>query len=557
MTKSLWQQIKNALWEFQAGPNPKAKAFSKKKEPASKGPAFIPIFQPQKAPPAPRQRVYETVPKKFKENKLLQPSVLPKEDIPKQKPKVPKGKPKKDQPADWENKGKANWNEVLNDPALRIEEIVKKPAKRNKLFYPSQIGEKQRHLLFMNPGEIPIKNAILAYINGSEMPAWTTPFAEHLSFKEGSLYFGGKRMLLPAEKRAKVKKLYFDPREPSTIVPITDALRDRYPNVSKTNVTQILRSLEVYQLNFARRKPQAVTGKMNMKNPGVIACDTFYPSKELGWWGKRVCLTMMDVWSRYTKVYAMENKKKVLVKEAMEDFLTLFASLGHIPQRMICDKGSELLVGKEVMEKYRQHKDGVKPMVYNSVTGQPVLVVEALQAQIQRRMQVFRTAKLTDDPAEILDDISYQINHQKRTDRGNLSPIQLLSLSPAQRITVNNLYQDRTVMTPHSLKPLQVGDTVRVLLWDRKKQMDAKVKGFSPKWSVEKYTVLRKTAVKANTDIFRYHLGLPQSYYRHELLKIPKKTDTSVPEGAFRKKFSLVSESPVSEDEYIPSEDSE
>ena len=59
------------------------------------------------------------------------------------------------------------------------------------------------------------------------------------------------------------------------------------------------------------------------------------------------------------------------------------------------------------------------------------------------------------------------------------------------------------------------------------------------------------------TDIFRYHLGLPQSYYRHELLKIPRKTDTSVPAGAFRKKFALVSESPVSEDEYIPSEDSD
>ena len=112
-------------------------------------------------------------------------------------------------------------------------------------------------------------------------------------------------------------------------------------------------------------------------------------------------------------------------------------------------------------------------------------------------------------------------------------------------------------MTPHSLKPLLVGDTVRVLLWDRKKQMDAKVKGFSPKWSVEKYTVLRKTAVQANTDIFRYHLGLPQSYYRHELLKIPKETDASVPGGVFRKKFSLVSESPLSEDEYMPSEDSD
>ena len=90
----------------------------------------------------------------------------------------------------------------------------------------------------------------------------------------------------------------------------------------------------------------------------------------------------------------------------------------------------ELLVAKDVMEKHRQHKDGAKPMVHQ----QPVLIVEALQAQIQRRMAVFRTAELTDDPAEILDDISYQIKHQKRPDRGNLNQIQLLSLSPAQRI---------------------------------------------------------------------------------------------------------------------------
>ena len=68
--------------------------------------------------------------------------------------------------------------------------------------------------------------------------------------------------------------------------------------------------------------------------------------------------------------------------------------------------------------------------------------------------------------------------------------------------------------------------------------------------------MLRKTAVKANISIFRYHLGLHQSYYRHELLKIPRETDTAVPAGAFRKKFALTA-SPVSEDEYIPGEDSD
>jgi len=551
MGKSIWDQIKDSFWKFQSGPYPGVKPYTKKKQTASKGKPFIPIFRT-----AEPKKPYE-IPDRFKPNKLLQSEVIEKKDIPKQKPKIPKWKPKKDQTAEWENKGKASWNDVLNDPSLRVEEVAKKPSKRNKLFYPSQIGDKQKHLLFMNPGEKPMKLAIVAFVTGGEMPAWTFPFTEHITYKDGRLFFANKRMLFPSEKRAKVKKLYFDPREPATILPITDKLREKYANVSKKNVTEILRSLETYQINFARRKPKAIVGKMNLKNPGVIALDTFYPSKELGWWGKRVCLTCMDTWSRYTQVYALENKKRVLVKAALEEFMRAFASTGHMPRRVLCDKGSELLVAKEVMEKYRQAKDGVLPMVHNSVTGQPVLIVESLQAQIQRRMQIYRTADLTDDPAEILEDISFQINNQKRPDRGNLTPLQLLSLSATQRIQVNNLYQDRTVMTPHSLKPLQVGDTIRILLWDRKKQMDSKVKGFSPKWSKEKYTVLRKTAVRANMEIFRYHVGLYQSYYRHELLKIPKKTDSQIPPGAFQKKFSLKAEDPVEEAEYIPSSDSD
>ena len=80
MTKSLWQQIKNALWEFQAGPNPKAKAFSKKKQTPGKTRAFVPILQQPTVKPEPRKRIRSTVPKKFKENKLLQPGVLPKKE---------------------------------------------------------------------------------------------------------------------------------------------------------------------------------------------------------------------------------------------------------------------------------------------------------------------------------------------------------------------------------------------------------------------------------------------------------------------------------------------
>ena len=154
---SPWQKIKKAFWDFQKGPHPGVKAYTKKQQAARKGPTLIPIFtqpaQPLAAKPAVK-RPHRDIPKKFEPNKLLQPEVLPKKDIPQKKPSVPKGKPKKDQPTEWENKGKPSWNEVLNDPALRVEEVAKKPPKRNKLFYPSQVSDKQKHLL-LNPVKNP------------------------------------------------------------------------------------------------------------------------------------------------------------------------------------------------------------------------------------------------------------------------------------------------------------------------------------------------------------------------------------------------------------------
>ena len=147
--KTWWDQFKSSFWKFQAGPHPGAKPYSKKKQAPRKGPVFIPTFAQQMKPLPAKPAVHRPkreIPKKFEPNKLLQPEVLPKKDIPKKKPRVPKGKVKIDKPAEWENKGKPSWNEVLNDPALRVEEIAEKPAKRNKLFYPSQITVKQRSL---------------------------------------------------------------------------------------------------------------------------------------------------------------------------------------------------------------------------------------------------------------------------------------------------------------------------------------------------------------------------------------------------------------------------
>ena len=158
-----------------------------------------------------------------------------------------------------------------------------------------------------------------------------------------------------------------------------------------------------------------------------------------------------------------------------------------------------------------------------------------MNAQIQRRLAVFRTSGLTDDPSTVLNEICSQLNHQKRYRRGNLTPIQLLSLSPTERAQVNQKYKEDFLVSAASeagLKPLRVNDTVRVLLMTRKEQaVPGKVKGFAPKWSVRMFTVLRRTGLRRNPGVFRYDVGLDMTFYRHELLKVPSRTDTRVPTG--------------------------
>jgi hypothetical protein len=145
-----------------------------------------------------------------------------------------------------------------------------------------------------------------------------------------------------------------------------------------------------------------------------------------------------------------------------------------------------MAAAKEAIEPYRAPKDGVKPMVMHSAAGTPVLIVEGMNAQVQRRMQIFRTSGLIDSPAQILHEITIQINNEPRQARGGLTPIQLLALDKAGRKIVNDQYRVREnpVAEVHGLRTLGVGDWVRLLM-TRKEQETNKMKGFTAKWSEE------------------------------------------------------------------------
>ena len=153
-------------------------------------------------------------------------------------------------------------------------------------------------------------------------------------------------------------------------------------------------------------------------------------------------------------------------------------------------------------------------------------------------MQVFRTSERIDSASQIAHEIADQINNQPRPDRGNLTPIQLLQLDADGRATINKLYKDKTVSREiPGLRPLFVNDTVRLLKMTRKEQELNKIKGFAPKWSKRMYTILRKTRLRKNEFVFRYDIGLPDTYYRHELQKIRGgNVDTGVPNQYVRYK---------------------
>ena len=197
----------------------------------------------------------------------------------------------------------------------RLERFIQQQPRKRKEFMPrTPLSKKRKHLLFMNPGDDPIQAAILAISRQQPLPAWAAFFRDQLLVKGGTLFWKEDGLpelpfALREEKRQLVKRLYFDPREVSTIVPITLQLYKEYANISRRNVTHVLKSLKTYQLNFGRRRPPDLKNRLFMYKPGMIAMDMFFPSATLGW-AKTNVLCCMDTWSRYCGVYAIDTKRQ-------------------------------------------------------------------------------------------------------------------------------------------------------------------------------------------------------------------------------------------------------
>jgi len=418
-------------------------------------------------------------------------------------------------------------NQVIETAAERNYRVRKELEKEKRLQKRETMTKERKHFLFINPGSEKIKLLRYALRNGRPLPKFCDQgtFANFFVLKGQTVYFENLQVIDDEQKRQLVKKAYFDPTLPSTIEPIHLLYRDKYANLSKRNVRNILKSLEVYQLNQQRRRPPKVLGKMSLRAPGIFASDMFFPQG----WDKVVCLTMMDCWSRYCRVYVIERKTKELTLKCFEKFFKEMLSLGHRPRVLLTDKGSEY-IGLPNSPLFKKWKVSME----FSPTGAPIHIVEALQAQFMRRAQIYRTAKITENPAHVMHMISDQLNNQPRRQFDNKTPLQLLTLNKSQRGQANSYSdghkQNIDAVKLEGLSPLFEGNTVRFLTWTRKEQVEGKKKGYAEKWSRTLHKITRMRRTKENNDVCKFWIeGKNMFFWRHELLKVRGEVDKKVP----------------------------
>ena len=440
------------------------------------------------------------------------------------------GEIKKPQPLEFEPQGKSinDFIETAGERTYRLKKQQQKAKPKNE-----SMTRQRKHFLFINPGTEKINLLRYALRQNKPLPKWCEQgtFARLFELKRNKIFFENMEVLTTEEKRKVVKESYFDPTKPATIEKIFLLYRETYANLSKRNVRDTLKSLEVYQLIHRRRRPPKVLGKMHLTKPGVIAADLFWPKqkekKVLIGWDETICLCVMDCWSRFSRVYPLERKTKPLILKGLEKFFKDMMSHGHRPRVFLSDKGAEFmnLAESALFKKW-------KVETFNSPTGTPVHIVESLQSQYMRRAEIFRTAGITENPSHVMHLISGQLNNQPRRQFENKSPLQLLSLSKPQRKEANAFslehkpYQE-TVLPglPHLLQ----GQKCRFLTWTRKEQVEGKKKGYFEKWSRSIHTVRKMIRIDKNKDVFKYYLtDMPNYFWRHELLKVGK-VDSVVP----------------------------
>ena len=362
-----------------------------------------------------------------------------------------------------------------------------------------------KHLKWLNPGAEKIREAVRWKAYNGPRPAWTNNFPEgDFSVSGDRLLYQKKIMLTQKQKQLLVKEAYFHPQKQSTIDGIWRTMGPTVANLTRSDVGRWLQGLLVYQLKRSRVRPKPSKDQVQFRKPGgIIAVDTVFTSKDLGWKTKRPILVVVECWSGYLRAFPLRGTAptKKRTNHCMQLFFQELMRLGARPRGTLwSDKGSEFADMGKFCAKW-----GIKYI--QSPTGGPVTIVESYNKQIMERLTIHRNAKQVYDAGELCGLVTEQMNNRPRRRRNNMSPVQLLALSPSEVKKVNMTDSRLRRVVAYSnvnMRPLKVGDVVRYLWWTRKEQVkDLVLKGYENKWSDTLHRVVKIRHNKKGMALFR------------------------------------------------------
>ena len=224
-------------------------------------------------------------------------------------------------------------------------------------------------------------------------------------------------------------------------------------------------------------------------------------------------LTVVDLFSRYAFVVGLVDKKA-------ETVLKAFKSIGHVPENIWADEGSEFY-NKQFKEFCRRNKINL----YSTHSGLKSVFVERFNQTLKHMMYKKFEENRNRKYVEMLDDLVKEYNFKKHSGTG-FKPIQLFNGRGKYEIVVKRKPE----------KYFKVGDYVRIAIDKRRFE-----KGFTKRWTKEVFIIDSISNVYPTLYYLKDQKGeeLKGGFYYNELQKTDLK-DFALIEKVLKKKGDKV-----------------
>jgi len=337
----------------------------------------------------------------------------------------------------------------------------------------------------------------------------------------------------PNQLKAVLKRIYFDPKQPSSFSGV-DALYRRAKEETTCHITRDfikkwLSDVPSYSLHKPARKKfprlhYVVDGPYEQMQADLLDFGALVEYNE----AYRYLLVVMDIFSRMVWIYKLKTKT---AKDLKTGLAHIFKECGFYPKKFQSDKGTEF---KNVLvQKFLKDHN----ITWFATENQEIKCshVERFHQTLERRLHRYFTHNQTRNWIDSVQDI---------VDSYNQTSHRSLNYSTPKDVTAANAEKFRSLPKMKQLFQrlpnikIKVGDYVRISL--KKSQME---KGALQSWSSEVYVVKEKLQVQG---VYMYKIkdlldeDMVGRFYPYELQVVPEQTNESAPIEIIKRKGNKV-----------------